>query len=192
MTRPITVGGLHEKLGADRKEPKLELPKSSRSMAERGKSIRAAPLILFWKKAFVWNISKKKPRAGAWRKSPCASLEVAPVNQRGTALQGHTHQGHLSLGFVTAMLPVGLTPSAKQLLPPPACPTPNTTPCKCLPHMSSPEQLEGNRSDNTLHQTTQVEPNEFVSAWTNTSYHMGNGAPAGPPCPLLGLTPVFN
>lgn len=191
MTRPITVGGLHEKLGADRKEPKLELPKSSRSMAERGKSIRAAPLILFWKKAFVWNVSKKTTCWGMKEKSLCL-LGGGTCEPKGNSFAGTHHQGHLSLGFVTAMLPVGLTPSAKQLLPPPACPTPNTTPCKCLLYTSSPKQLEGNRSDNTSHQTTQVEPNEFVSAWTNTSYHMGNGAPAGPPCPLLGLTPVFN
>lgn len=192
MTRPITVGGLHEKLGADRKEPKFELPKSSRSMAERGKSIWAAPLTLFWKKAFVWNVSKKKIHVlGHGGKVP-----VSPWRwhlwTKGEQLCRDTHAKDTSLGFVTAVLPVGLTPSAKQLLPPPACPTPNTTPCKRLPRTSSPEQLEGNRSDNTLHQTTQVEPNEFVSAWTNTSYHMGNGAPAGPPCPLLGLTPVFN
>lgn len=131
---------------------------------QRGGRASEQHLLSFSEKKLLSEMFPKKPRAGAWRKSPCASLEVAPLNQRGTALQGHTHQGHLSLGFVTAMLPVGLTPSAKLLLPPPACPTPNTTPCKCLLYTSSPKQLEGNRSDNTLHQTTQVEPNEFVSA----------------------------
>lgn len=160
---------------------------------QRGERASEQHLLPFSEKKLLSETFPKKKYTcwGMEEKSPCL-LGGGTSEPKGNSFAG-THMPRTPLvGFCHCCAPVGLTPSAKQLLPPPACPTPNTTPCKRLPRTSSPEQLEGNRSDNTLHQTTQVEPNEFVSAWTNTSYHMGNGAPAGPPCPLLGLTPVFN
>lgn len=82
----------------------------------------------FLKKSFcLKRFQKKNTRAGAWRKSPRVSLEVAPLNQRGTALQGHTCQGHL-FGFCHCCAPSRINPFSQATFAPSSLPDPQYHP----------------------------------------------------------------
>lgn len=132
------------------------------------------------------------PCCGMEEKSPCLLARGIFAANRHGCEEKHKPRT-LLLGFCHYYVPGWINP----LQPNNFCSVPQPTrpqwhPCKCLLHTSSPKQCNSNYSYNALCPITQIEPNEFVSAWKNIIYRMGNGAPARPPCPMLGPTPMVN
>lgn len=95
---------------------------------QRGERASKQHLLSFSEKKLLSEMFPKKNTCWGMEEKSLCLLGGGTSEPKGNSFAGTHHQGHLSLGFVTATLPVGLTPSAKLLLPPPACRTPTPPP----------------------------------------------------------------